>query len=56
MVTLADTSADADRAMTEGSAVDLLPEDVRAAELEAEQRAARIENQQRINESESTVA
>lgn len=46
-----------DRAMTEASATDLLPEDVRAAELEAEQRAARIENQQRLNESsESTVA
>ncbi|NEE09415.1 ATP/GTP-binding protein, partial [Streptomyces sp. SID7499] len=49
-----------DRAMTEGSAMDpddLLPEDIRAAELEAEQRAARIEHQQRMNESsESTVA
>lgn len=46
-----------DRAMTEGSTDDLLPEDVRAAELEAEQRAARIEHQQRMNESsESTVA
>ncbi|WP_406190836.1 ATP-binding protein [Streptomyces griseus] len=49
-----------DRAMTEGSAPDaddLLPEDIRAAELEAEQRAARIEHQQRISESsESTVA
>lgn len=43
--------------MTESSAADLLPEDVRAAELEAEQRAARIEHQQRLNESsESTVA
>lgn len=46
--------------MTEGSAPDaddLLPEDIRAAELEAEQRAARIEHQQRMNEaSESTVA
>lgn len=46
-----------DRAMTEGSSDDLLPEDIRAAELEAEQRAARMENQQRMNESSrSTVA
>lgn len=43
--------------MTESSATELLPEDVLAADLEAEQRAARIENQQRLNESsESTVA
>lgn len=43
--------------MTEGSSDDLLPEDIRAAELEAEQRAARIENQQRIDDSSrSTVA
>lgn len=47
-----------DRAMTESSsAAELLPEDVLAADLEAEQRAARIEHQQRLNESsESTVA
>lgn len=43
--------------MTESSTADLRPEDVRAADLEAEQRAARIEHQQRLNESsESTVA
>lgn len=43
--------------MTEGSAPDLLPDDVRAAELEAEERAARIERQQRLAQSsESTVA
>ncbi|MFE0201627.1 ATP/GTP-binding protein, partial [[Kitasatospora] papulosa] len=42
-----------DRAMTESS----LPEDVRAAEQEAEQRAAFIERQQRrLDSSESTVA
>ena len=46
-----------DRAMTEGSQADGLPDDLRAAELEAEQRAVRIERQQRISESsESTVA
>lgn len=43
--------------MTESSTSALLPDDVRAADLEAEERAARIENQQRLNESsESTVA